>query len=555
MDTCMATRKRAKAAIEWVTGIVSLPSYVTGEGEPYHPELLLWIDPDGLIVGMDTARPGALIQRIAAHFHATTRRPMMGPAHVPTRIRVASPEVADTLRAALGKAIEIVRAPTPELDTIVAAMIEKMNANDELQSYLTPGISADAMAAFFRAAAGLFRSKPWSVVPADDALFSITVEALGVRDAVISTIGQAGESFGLILFPDIDAFNAFLDISASMEQDEEPDLPPHFAITFDSEDALSPAALDEIAEHRWEVASAEAYPLLSVVDAGVVMRAPTAEDLTLAEVIALAIPQVLAEKQELLRAWDEGKALMRTLTVTTHAGPIEVTLGALGEGGSFTRDESAPADLMGAFTKLRPHGGELDSKAREALEAALLTRFDESPEAEPLDVIDASQIVMEFAADYFGETIATLTPAHLREIVFEIIPRKLSTEASEAGPIITELRAFFAFLQREFGLPQADACLAVLGGDATARLTRALSDPRNFGMAKSIMMGGLAAGFDISSREGAEASIREAQGKLLPGSVHVLPLPARPTRAVDPAAEKAKKNKRKAERQARKKSR
>jgi hypothetical protein len=33
---------------------------------------------------------------------------------------------------------------------------------------------------------------------------------------------------------------------------------------------------------------------------------------------------------------------------------------------------------------------------------------------------------MDFAADYFDATIATLCPRELREIVFDIIPRKVS---------------------------------------------------------------------------------------------------------------------------------
>ena len=37
----MATKKHAtRSDIDWVGGIVSLPGHVTGEGEPYRPELI-----------------------------------------------------------------------------------------------------------------------------------------------------------------------------------------------------------------------------------------------------------------------------------------------------------------------------------------------------------------------------------------------------------------------------------------------------------------------------------------------------------------------------------
>lgn len=551
----MASKKRGKAEIEWVTGFISVPGYVTDEGERYRPEVLVWIDQNGLVIGMDTARPGLLIHRIAAHFRQTTQQPIIGPPRLPTRVRVASPEIADTLRAALGDTVDVVCAPTPEVDAIFAAMVQRLNVEGAIETYLTPEISEGAMAAFFSAAADLFRVKPWSIVPSDQSLLSITVEALGVRDAVISTVGQAGESLGVVVFSDIAAFDAYLEVAGAMEHGEQPDLTPHFAINFDTNAGLAAAALEEIEEYGWEVASPSAYPSMIVVDEGVVRSAPTANELALGEVIALALPEVLSEKTELLRAWQEGKAFSRTLTVTTHAGPFEVTVAVLHEEEAIAGDESVPVDLMKAFAELPSDGDEIDSEARETLEDALLERFAESPEAEPLDAIDTCPIVLGYAADYFGETIVTMTPANLREIVFEILPRKLTTEASAAGPIVTELRAFFTFLKREFSLTQAVKLLAVLGGDATARLTRALSDPRNFGMAKSIMMRGVAAGFDIGSREGAEAWMREVQGKPLSPSIELPAIPRPPPRAVDPEVERARKNKRKAEKKARKKNR
>ena len=552
MDLSMATRKRAKAAIEWVTGIISLPGYVTGEGESYRPDVLIWIEQNGLVIGMDTAKPGVLIHRIAAQFRQVTRHPMIGPAHLPTRVRVASPEIAEALRAALGDTLDIVCAPTPEIDNIFASMLERMNEESGTQTYLTPGISKGAMAGFFRAAAELFRAKPWTIVPDDTSLLSITIDAFEVGDGVISTIGQAGESHGVIFFADITDFDAYLEAAAATERGEEPEMPSHFAINFDSDAELAPAALAEIAEHGWEIAGPLAYPSLIVVDNGVIGRPPTEDELTLSEAIALALPKVLCAKQVLLKAWKGGKPFSRTLTVTTHAGPVEVTVGVLHETELPEPEASAPTDVIRALADLRWGDDGFDSKARALLEQEVLTRFDASPEAEPLEVIETCQLVMDFAASYFGETIATLTAAHLREIVFEIIPRKLMTDASEADPIVVELCAFFAFLKREFGLAQAGALLAVLGGDAIPRLTRALADPRNFGMAKSLMMAGRGAGFDVSSKQGVEAWMHEIEGKPLPPSIHLPSIPGAPPRAVDPEVERAWKNKRKAEKKARK---
>ncbi len=350
-------------------------------------------------------------------------------------------------------------------------------------------------AAFFRAAAGLFRAKPWKTVPSDQSLFSGSIEKLGVADAALSVIGQMGQSLGLIMFSGIDDFEAYLEAADAMEHGEEPAMPPHFALNFERGAELSAALRKEIAEHHWEVASVDAYPWLVAVDEDLVARPPTAEDVTIAEAIALPLPKLLKE-----------------------------------------------------------NGDEIDAEARRRLEDELVRRFVASPEAKALTDVQSCHFVMDFAADYFTATIATLGPRELREIVFDIIPRKVSIDASAASGIIEENRAFYAFLKREFALEQADACLRVLGGDAAKKLEAALSDTSKFGIAKSLFMGGREAGFDMNSKEGIEAWMRLMQSQPLPASVR-LPSLGAPAPPQDKTAARAKKNARKAARKARKKNR
>ncbi len=59
------------------------------------------------------------------------------------------------------------------------------------------------------------------------------------------------------------------------------------------------------------------------------------------------------------------------------------------------------------------------------------------------------------------------------------MPRKVSVEASKAEEIVIELRAFWRFLHREFGLENAAECLAVLDDDAIAKLRQKLSELGN----------------------------------------------------------------------------
>jgi hypothetical protein len=546
--------------VEWVGGLFSTPGYAMGEGEPYRPEGLCWMGADGKVLGWAIGKPGELLDTAGKSLQSAIERPMVGRAHAPARVRVASPDLADVLRTA-HPSIDIVCAPTPEIDAMVELMRQKLGQDAEApETYFTPEVDADAVASLFRAAAALFRAKPWKVVPDDRCLFSVTIDKLDVRNAVMCVIGQLGESRALVLFTSLDDFEAFLDAAGAIERGEKPAMPGHFSLNFERGADLAPALRKEIAQHHWEVAGPEAYPWLMIVDEDLVPRPPTADEVTITEAIALALPEVLLAKKALRAAWKGGAPFTRTISVATHAGDLEVTLSAPAE---HSRGEHE-GDLLGDLADLAEAGEEMDGKRRERLENELLGRFVASPEAKGLTDVQACRWVMDFAANYLGATIATLDPAELREILFEIVPRKVSIDASEARWIIEDNRALYAFLKREFGLEQADGCLRVLADDAVKKLEAALSDPRNFGMAKSLMMAGRDAGFDMSSKEGIEAWMREVQSKPLPDSVRIpsldeLPFgrtpPGRPSRPADGAAARARKNRRKAERKARKKNR
>jgi len=107
-----------------------------------------------------------------------------------------------------------------------------------------------------------------------------------------------------------------------------------------------------------------------------------------------------------------------------------------------------------------------------------------------------------------------LTADIVEDVVFRGFPNKVSCEPDVAGAVVTELRAFFAFAKRELGLAQAAAWSRVLGKDAEAKLRRRLSDPRNFGIAKTFVMAGQKAGFDMTTQDGVAAWLAGSGGAL-----------------------------------------
>lgn len=537
---------------EWLGGTTTLRSFVTGEGEPYQPEALVWVRADGAVLGTEVARPGELLSVASESLQITIEAPLEGTPHAPTRVRVASPELAEALRAGHPE-LEVVCAPTPELDGVLEMLRESASPPEaEVFSYLSRTVKPKAISKLFKAAAALYRLKPWDHVPDDQSVFSVAIEPAGPPDGVLSVFGQLGESFGFVYFYCIEEFEAYLDLTDAFERGEKPDLPLHIRLNFERGADLPSALRKEIAEFRWEVADADAYPVLRVIEEDGFAHPPTRHDVALATSIALALTDLMADPSALESAFEGGEPVTRTGSVRIQSGLVKVTLRAPWEHPQSAFDPTA--DPLEALAALARSLGEIDPEVRKAYEGELLRRFEASPEAEGVDLEDTFGMLMDLAANHLHHTIATLEAADLRTVIFELVPRKVAIAASEGRPIIEEMRAFYGFLKREFRLKQASACLKVLGTGAVETLEAALSDSSKFGLAKSMVMRGADAGFDIHTADGIGAWLEAMQG--MHGAQPPRPAPpAGAPRQRSAKADQARKNKRKAARKARKKGR
>jgi hypothetical protein len=495
-----------------------MPAYVTGEGEPFRPDILLWVEDgrDLVPVGALLGKPGELLAKACDNLHETIKNPMAGPPRAPKRLRVPSAELADLLRVA-HPSIEIVCGPTPELEGIVDAMDQAMGREIEPdQTYLIPGVSPEAVASHFRAAAALYRSRPWKIVPPDQVM-SVTVESHGVHQAVLSVIGQLGESLGFLLFHSIADFDAYVEAAEAIERGEKPTLPSYLVLNYLKRAELEPRAREEVSSHGWELVSSRAYPWTVCMDKDSIARPLPAKELALMEGIAAALAKLVAEDNPLGTAFAGGEPCLRTYSVTTHEGELSVAFRVPHEEEPASLDEED--DLLSELYALEEDGDIDEVELRQPLEDELVQEFLASPEGRGASDIEGHRMLMSYAAENLGASIGTLEPWGVREVLFDIIPRKVSIEASAAGAIVEDCRAFYRFLGRAYELEQADECLEILGPGTERKLAMALDDPRNFGMAKSLVMSGKDAGFDMQSKEGIEAWMRSIQGKTLPPSV------------------------------------
>ena len=127
-----------------------------------------------------------------------------------------------------------------------------------------------------------------------------------------------------------------------------------------------------------------------------------------------------------------------------------------------------------------------------------------------------ARALIHYAITYSGVTPPTMTASDLEAVVYSLFPRKVITQRGDGAEILQELRAFWHFLQRVYQPPQAKKMLARLTPQAARRLERELQEPVNFGMAKSFVLMGRDAGFDMESPEGMQAWIEAYNATVAP---------------------------------------
>ena len=540
---------------EWVGGVVTLPVSVTEGGKTFQPRLIVWLDAaTEMVLGSSLASPQDGLVSAGASLRETARDLKVGNPVMPGRVRVATPALAEVLRRDSIEGVEVVCAPTPELDRAIDALLEQLAGAEEERDprYLRGDATAEGTAAMFRAAARLYRTSPWNVIAHDNHLIGVTSESLGLRDAVVSVIGQAGQVRGFVLFACLDDFHQFGDASRWAHQDGSIALPGNLALTYVDRAEVGPRLLEEIATHRWELAKAAAYPVIYATDQDALARGPTQREMLRIEAIATSLAEIIHEsRSELEDAFEGGSRLVLHKELETSGGKLELTI-------------SAPHPGQQADNALLDDDGEVDEDRVAAYRIAayrieILDQFKASPEAQAEPGAHWAALLVDYATSYFGTTVESLATEEFHELVFEIFPRKVSVEPEAAPAIIAGLRAFLRFLQRERPGSRARGHLTLLEGDASQRLARMLADPSNFGPAKSFIMGGRAAGFDMSSQAGLDAwaaHMRQNNLRLPMGRLATAPLRREPSTSTKQRdARQAKKTKRKAQRAARNKNR
>lgn len=138
---------------------------------------------------------------------------------------------------------------------------------------------------------------------------------------------------------------------------------------------------------------------------------------------------------------------------------------------------------------------------------ALVELFRQSPEGSDHGKIypemgNWTNHFIDYGYRYEGFTPSTIKREGVELVMEELLPRKVTIFAkADAEDAIPELVAFWTFLEREYQFKQAKSIIKYLLS-IKDKFPNWMMDPARGGLAKSFLMGGIAAGFDMTTSEG-----------------------------------------------------
>jgi hypothetical protein len=299
------TGDEAGSGCEWIGGLLATPFFIGDREEPYRALVAVWLErPSELCVGQRMLAPEDAGGAVGRALVAALERPLAGAPRRPDRIRVADATLAAEVRQAIGEAIPVVVAPTPELDAFLAEMAEAIAGGDEDASYLAGGrIPPEAVAQLFASARALHALAPWRVMT-DDQVLRLDIPALGVEGACVSVIGQLGQSRGILIFPSLVGYDALLRCAEAPRQSDRPadfgtDL---LALELERGADIPPSMRREIAAYGWPIDAADAYPRVTRRERDGASRPLVERDVRIASVCAASLAAFFVKHRRELAA-------------------------------------------------------------------------------------------------------------------------------------------------------------------------------------------------------------------------------------------------------------
>lgn len=305
-----ARRGNEQNPAEWVGGVRESPHFVLDRDPPWRPLIALWIDlPSGLVVGHELVDPDEAGRPLEAALRGGLERAQLDPRQI-GRFRVESEELAREVRNVAGDDAEIIVAPTPELDDVLAFLAKGPGEDRQEESYLGEDrIPPGTTARLFDAAGFFYAMAPWKMAGSDQIL-RMDLPALGIEGACVSTLGAGGSEPGFLIFPSLDGFESFLSSADPSSRGRGPiDVGTTWlSFQLQEKNSLSETMQAEIAHFGWPLAPGDLCPLVQSHDHDLVIKPLTSRDVEIAWRCAIGLSTFVARNGSIFRERGSGPA-------------------------------------------------------------------------------------------------------------------------------------------------------------------------------------------------------------------------------------------------------
>ena len=468
---------------EWALGRRPAP-FVIDEPAPHRPELLVLLDVEAdRMIAIEVVEPGGS-PAVVAEWASGKLRPGI-------RLRVEDRALAKAVRRRAGEGVEVLDAPTPEIDEAIDSLEDftaSRLSNRRRGPTWADGAAADVKARFYVAAEYFEQARPWESAR-DGQVLAIDVPSMGWTGACVSILGNAEETFGLLLLRSLADYVQFVRFGEAVFESPRrgPGAGvPTFSVNFDRPRDL-PGGKKLAAEaraHGFIPGARGRVPYILTLSPDAVPTAPTTDDYRLATACLEAVGRFVKEHRELFTSGPREQLQDRS-TVPLPGGSLEVVV------------TCPPPDLPWRWGEQEPIEGLRERDRDEIVAAFAAARRAAGASAEEADADGSAAHEMLQSRAGGGGALTEWLPEDVAAYLLEYYPSHGSETGEELSAIPSRLDAFLAWLGASKRSPVARV------GAARKRLAqcqeaflRDARDPRRFGIAKTVVQAMRAANVD-----------------------------------------------------------
>lgn len=314
------TAKRIHELVELEIGIFPSPFQLGDpQEEPQEYEFLLAAIVGGAILIDEFDVKGRLALRVGEILRGVLNSDELP--LLPGTLRVADSWLADLLRPQITTRIEFHCEPTPSLeatrDFVFKALRNKFSYLEDTEEKW--------VASFFRAAARLHRTKPWTFIPSSR-LIRCIIRDTEEYEIVLNRTGGTEADLGFMAFADVDEVELFNEATHHRAAGEDAEFPPSLGMFYKKPHELRADLRLEIQSHDWEVASPSAWPLLMTFSDEGKQVAPLASEVAIAELLCAALAELAPHAQLIKDAFRTAEPCEIVCDITRRGEKIQVSL-------------------------------------------------------------------------------------------------------------------------------------------------------------------------------------------------------------------------------------